>query len=108
MKEWWAKHRKEVNTGQRARYAKNPEKEHARNLKRKFGLSVEAYQQKLQQQSHVCAICKKQDKRRLSVDHCHQTGSVRGLLCKKCNQFLWALEEPGWLQQAQQYLKLYP
>jgi len=107
MKEWWRKHHEEVKAGARVRYARNKDKEHTRNLKRKFGLTAEKYQAKLHQQSHVCAICQQPDKRRLSVDHCHQTGQIRGLLCKKCNQFLWALEEPGWLVRAQQYLASY-
>lgn len=107
MKEWWRKHREEINAGQRKRYAKNKDKEHARNLARKFGLTADDYTQKLREQSHVCAICRQPDQRRLSVDHCHRTGKIRGLLCKKCNQFLWALEEPGWLERAQEYLALY-
>ena len=104
MKTWWAKHKDEVNAGQRARYKRDPQKEHHRNLKRRFNLSPEEYAALVTAQNGVCAICTQADTRRLSVDHCHITGKVRGLLCKKCNQFLWALDEPGWLAKAQCYL----
>ena len=43
----------------------------------------------------VCEICGKPDDilgRRLSVDHCHDTNTFRGLLCTKCNMnFDWFL-----------------
>ena len=104
MKAWWLKHKDEVNAGQRMRYQRDTKKEHSRNLKRRFNLDPEEYAALVEIQKGVCAICHKADTRRLSVDHCHLTGKVRGLLCKKCNQFLWALDEPGWLQKAQQYL----
>lgn len=104
MKAWWQAHKEQVNAGQRQRYHKNAAKEHARNLKRKFNLTLVDYQALLEKQHGVCGICKQKDMRRLSVDHCHTTGVIRGLLCKKCNQFLWALDHPGWLEQAKQYL----
>jgi hypothetical protein len=58
----------------------------ARNL-RKFGITPDDYDQLLQKQGGVCAICHKPPKlgKRLSVDHCHDTGRVRGLLCFRCN-----------------------
>lgn len=104
MKAWWQTHKEQVNAGQRQRYHKNAANEHARNLKRKFNLTSADYQTLVEKQHGVCGICKRKDIRRLSVDHYHATGVIRGLLCKKCNQFLWALDHPGWLQQAQQYL----
>lgn len=42
-------------------------------------------------QNKCCAICKKPEKsfkRRLSVDHNHRTGKIRGLLCYRCNRFI--------------------
>lgn len=82
MRKWWA-----------AAKEKHPEKyfEMARRsrLKRLYGISLEDYDRLLTKQSGRCALCDKTpDKERngyLSVDHCHETGSVRGLLCEQHN-----------------------
>lgn len=65
------------------------------HLKKKFGLSVEEYNAMLFDQGERCAICKKQETskfkgtgRSFSVDHCHETGKIRGLLCHRCNTSL--------------------
>lgn len=57
------------------------------DLKRLYGLTIEDYDNILRTQNGVCKICKEKCKTRkyLSVDHCHATGKVRGLLCKECN-----------------------
>ncbi len=55
-------------------------------LKKKFGLSESAFNDLLESQNGVCAICGgKPAGRRLAVDHDHKTGRVRGLLCLHCN-----------------------
>jgi hypothetical protein len=58
-------------------------------LKSRFGISLEIYEQILQNQDGRCAICKRND-RRLCVDHCHTSLKVRGLLCTPCNTSLGA------------------
>jgi hypothetical protein len=62
---------------------------------RRYGVTKEKYQTMLDDQDGVCAICGKPESRlskgvisTLSVDHDHDTGEVRGLLCSKCNQGL--------------------
>ena len=62
----------------------------ASQLPRKFGMSVEDYYDMLNRQNGACAICRAKPKasRRLSVDHDHATGTVRGLLCHNCNVML--------------------
>lgn len=64
-------------------------------LKRKFNMTLEQYDQMFEQQNGVCAICGLKETRknqwgttRLSVDHNHKTGKVRGLLCGQCNTVL--------------------
>lgn len=54
---------------------------------RKYGITPEIYNELLQKQDKVCAICKQTCtyKPRLSIDHSHETGKVRGLLCGNCN-----------------------
>ena len=63
------------------------------DLKRLYGISVVEYDALLAKQGGVCAICRKHSKRRLCVDHCHLTGTVRGLLCDRCNLGLGYLKE---------------
>lgn len=63
----------------------------AQSLRRNFGLTAEAYDVMNTAQGGVCAICGNPDytkagrPRRLAVDHNHQTGALRKLLCKDCN-----------------------
>jgi len=51
---------------------------------RTYGITHQDYQDMLEAQDGVCAICGQEEQvkeRGLSVDHCHTTGKVRGLLC---------------------------
>jgi hypothetical protein len=75
-----------------------------------LGCSVEMYQALLEKQRGVCAICsRKPDKYRLTVDHCHETMRVRGLLCKPCNAGLGCFRDnPELIQTAKEYLCLPP
>ena len=59
-------------------------------LKFSFGISLEDYKTLLNKQGETCAICLKVCKsgRNLSVDHCHSTNIIRGLLCVNCNNGL--------------------
>lgn len=66
-------------------------------LKARYGLTPEAHQKLLADQNFVCAVCKSDElfvnsrtgrKQELSVDHCHETDRVRGLLCVGCNRGL--------------------
>jgi hypothetical protein len=56
-------------------------------LKRQYGIGQGEYEAILTQQGGVCSICGElpSGDKSLSVDHCHTTGDVRGLLCGKCN-----------------------
>jgi hypothetical protein len=58
------------------------EKRHEKLLREKFGITPEEYQRILDVQGGVCFICRRRPKKkRLAVDHDHETGAVRGLLC---------------------------
>ena len=64
------------------------------SIKRLYGISVEEYGRLLESQSFVCAICfESPHGRDLDVDHDHETGQVRGLLCHKCNRALGLLND---------------
>lgn len=63
---------------------------------KKLGVSEQDYEKMLNAQGGVCAICGGPPDTRwkkLAVDHCHQTGVVRGLLCMTCNTMLGRLEK---------------
>jgi hypothetical protein len=97
----------------------NPDKvkqyQRTSNLRKNFGLSVDAYEQMLAKQNNLCAICEKpetfihhqtKEPARLAVDHCHKTNKVRKLLCKSCNNALGLFKEDiGAMENAVQYLK---
>lgn len=100
-------------TIRRAEYRNRTRVEHIRyrrkrNLKR-FGITEGDYQAMLVKQGGGCGICKKPiswGSRRLSVDHCHKTGAVRGLLCSACNTSIGQMDESlSRLQQAMDYLR---
>ena len=77
------------------------------NLK-KYNLSLEDYNNLLEKQNYVCAICKNKCStgRSLAIDHDHNTGKVRGLLCGRCNRGLGLFEdEINILESALNYLK---
>lgn len=76
-------------------------------LKRKYGLTIEEYNQMAQEHDHSCAICRRACKtgRQLAVDHCHKTGTIRGLLCQSCNIGLGRFDDnPALLDAAKAYL----
>lgn len=77
------------------------------HLKRKFGLTLEQYDEMLAAQGGVCAICGREprDDISLHVDHDHVTGQIRKLLCFKCNNALGDFDDdPQMLQKAIAYL----
>jgi hypothetical protein len=71
-----------------------------------YGITVQDYDRMLKKQDGVCLICKRPEKnRKLAVDHDHETGAVRGLLCTSCNNTLGWFER--YLPSIMKYLKLY-
>jgi hypothetical protein len=66
---------------------KNADYRWERILQRKYGITAEDYSYMLEQQQGGCAICFQENPtgNRLAVDHNHDTGEVRGLLCSRCN-----------------------
>lgn len=77
---------------------------------KKYGITIEDYNNLFIKQNGKCAICKSSFTGRGSpifdVDHCHETGIVRGLLCVKCNLGLGSFKDNiDALSEAINYLK---
>lgn len=75
-------------------------------MQKTYGWTLEQYADFLQRHGHSCDICG--GAHRLCVDHDHQTGVVRGLLCHHCNLSLGlAKDDPLRLEAAAAYLRLH-
>ena len=91
-------------------YLKNGKTGSGRFTSNRDGFSHEDYLSMLEEQHGCCAICGGLEpsdyKRRLSVDHDHKTGKIRGLLCMKCNSGLGMFDDSETiLLNAIKYLK---
>jgi len=60
-------------------------------LKKKYGLTLLDYDLMVDEQGGQCAICGAEEK--LYVDHDHNTGKIRGLLCNTCNRAIGLLKD---------------
>lgn len=79
-------------------------------LKSSFGITAEDWNKMFAAQNGCCAICLRHQaeisRRQLSVDHDHETGKVRGLLCHNCNIAIGLMkEDPFALSSAAKYLQ---
>ena len=85
---------------------KNKHKHYLNKIRDKFKISETDYNILLAEQNNLCLICNKSEKdRRLSVDHCHKTGNIRGLLCRTCNLAIgYFNDDTTLLKNAIQYL----
>lgn len=87
---------------------KNSESMYFCQAKRRYGIGKEKYCELATRQKGVCAICDEpcRQKKRLSVDHNHTTGAIRGLLCVGCNRGIGMfLDKPERLRKAAMYLE---
>jgi hypothetical protein len=102
-----------VNRRQKAYRDKNRERVRAWDREKsrrytlaKYGLTETDYEQIVETQSGKCRICRCVPADRLVVDHCHDTGIVRGLLCRTCNSAIGQLSDsPLLLRTAADYLE---
>lgn len=76
-------------------------------LKRQYSITEAQYEAIAAKQNNRCAICHcQQHYQRLSVDHDHKTGMVRGLLCVQCNRGLGRFfDSPLRLRAAADYVE---
>jgi hypothetical protein len=106
-------HRKQRLAGAVKWKANNGEKvkrlQRANHLRKRYGIDETRYQEMVKSQGGKCALCRKI--RKLHIDHCHDTGAVRGLLCLRCNGSLAWIEEmlrqqaTPWFHRAMEYIE---
>lgn len=85
---------------------KRKENQYKYDIKKLYNITYDEYSNMLKMQNGVCAICEQKESinKNLSVDHCHETGKIRGLLCLKCNQGIGLLKHNvKWLRKAALY-----
>lgn len=109
------RHRQRCQKANKRFHSKHPE--YKQNYNRTYrwkrlqiNLTPEQYDTLFRQQNGVCAICGKADLlRSLAVDHDHQTGQIRGLLCTVCNRWIVSVVEkyPHLVTKASLYLEGY-
>lgn len=126
-KEYYQQNKEQINKQRKEHYQKNKEqqkeywklyrqrnKEQIRQQKReyhlkyKYDITLENYKKMFEEQGGVCAICGKTQtefKRAFDIDHDHETGKVRGLLCNSCNTALGTTKAENLNEQQKLYLK---
>lgn len=80
------------------------------NLKRTYGLTPEEYDDQFERQQGVCAICGEPENSErfahMAVDHDHESGELRGLLCHRCNKAIGLFhDDSSRLEKASAYLQ---
>ena len=104
---------------QKAHYIKNLDPKRDQRYKTKYGISLSVYNNMLEAQGSRCAVCaahvvenlrgkKKKKNEHFCVDHNHDTGAVRGLLCHRCNKAIGLLGDSSLTcHNAFQYLEIH-
>jgi hypothetical protein len=93
--------------------AANPDYHKSLHLKKRYGITIDRYNEMLTEQRGCCALCRKAESNEikgkvvsLAVDHDHKTGAVRALLCSACNTALGLFnDDTALLDAAKAYLQ---
>lgn len=97
-REYYLRNRDKLLAQSLARYAKTGHTERYRSLQRsrtlksKYGITSSEYDSMFMEQGGRCALCRQEPERKLEVDHHHESGQVRKLLCRKCNTLVGFVE----------------
>lgn len=104
-KAWRDKNKDKVNAARRDKWRSDKEWREAQlekrrgrdqrhtQLKTHYGITKAQYDEMLLAQGGKCAICSVDPKETLCVDHCHDSGRVRALLCRSCNTGLGCFKD---------------
>jgi hypothetical protein len=111
-KRWIDRNKEAVRERRIAKYHENrPEmlkKMRDQQLRTHYGITAAQYDEMFKRQGGVCLLCggTSTDGKRLAVDHCHASESVRGLLCNMCNRGLGCFRDRvDVLERAADYLR---
>lgn len=110
QREYHKANKQSCNKASRMYYKNHKDKHKDYWFKKRYGISLEEYDRILEEQNGVCAICAclESDNKKdlLSVDHDHETGQIRGLLCSNCNRGLGSFKDSlDLLDKAVDYLE---
>ena len=113
-KEFYERNRKEISKKRKEDRIKFPFREKGWHLKTIYKISMDEYNKILEKQNGLCAICSRPETSivrgkipLLSVDHDHNTGKIRGLLCAFCNHGIGRFRDDiDLMKKAIKYLEL--
>ena len=96
--EWKLKNKEYFLNHQKEYRLRNKEKSREQKLKKNYGLTLKQYEDMLKNQNYKCFICTKKFNNinpslKPCVDHDHETGKIRSILCLKCNFSIGLLSE---------------
>ena len=108
-KRHYLKNKEKIDQRARDWYNNNKDRSKGNAIQRKYGITTEIFNQMRESQQYRCAICGTGEdslKKKLVIDHCHNTGKVRKLLCTNCNVAIGMFKEnPRIMFSAMEYLK---
>lgn len=113
--EWYYKNKDRALSSNKEWRDKNKEyylsRRRTDHLRYKYNITDEEYESIWEEQEGKCAVCGTPEKdldRKLFIDHCHNTGAIRGLLCGKCNSGLGFFNDSvSLITKAAKYLEAY-
>jgi len=108
-KRHYLKNKEKIDQRAKDWYNNNKDRSKENAIQRKYGITTEVLNQMRESQQYRCAICGTGEdslKKKLVIDHCHNTGKVRKLLCTNCNVAIGMFKEnPRIMFLAMEYLK---
>jgi hypothetical protein len=113
VKKWCEANPDRVKRAKKKHHGKSWRRRKNNQMRTLYGIDVETYEKLFAEQNGLCAVCKKPETLKrgdvvvnLSLDHCHTTGKIRGLLCANCNNGMGRFkDDPALLRAAAEYLE---
>ncbi len=88
-KEWAAKNKERIRAYRKGWNEKNKSLIKSKTLLKRYGITIEVFNELIASQNGACALCDKvfdlNNPKLIHIDHCHDTGKIRGALCSVCN-----------------------